>query len=418
MEYGCIGEHLKHSFSKEIHNALSGYDYELKEIARDALHEFMTVHDFCAINVTIPYKELVIPYLHYIDDHAKEIGAVNTIVNKNGKLYGYNTDFYGMRMLILHAGVNLCEKKVAILGTGGTSKTANAVAKSMLAKQVLTISRSRKDGTITYDELYEKHTDIDVIINTTPLGMYPNNFSKAVDISKFSRLSGVIDAVYNPLQTPIVQDARLRGIPAEGGLYMLVAQGVRASEIFLDKKYGKETLDMIYQKLRREKENIVLIGMPSSGKSTVGKTIAEKCGRAFYDTDSLIEQNIGMTISQIILTMGEEKFRAIESEAVCEASKHTGAVIATGGGVPLKNENRTALSQNGKIYFIDRPLDCLLPTDDRPLTCTKQELEKKYYQRYHIYEQSADVKIDGNRDIKAVANAIIGDFENEKNLRD
>ncbi len=256
MEYGCIGERLIHSFSKEVHNALSCYDYQLKEVPKENLHEFMVARDFRAINVTIPYKELVIPYLHYIDDHAKEIGAVNTIVNKNGKLYGYNTDFYGMSMLILHAGVDLREKKVAILGTGGTSKTANAVAKSMLAKQILTISRSRKDGAITYDELYEKHADIDVIINTTPLGMYPDNFSRAVDISKFSKLSGVIDAVYNPLRTLIVQDAMLRGIPAEGGLYMLVAQGVRASEIFLDKKYGKETLDVIYQKLRREKENI------------------------------------------------------------------------------------------------------------------------------------------------------------------
>lgn len=258
MEYGCIGERLIHSFSKEVHNALSCYDYQLKEVPRENLHEFMMARDFRAINVTIPYKELVIPYLHYIDEHAKEIGAVNTIVNKNGKLYGYNTDFYGMSMLISHAGVTLREKKVAILGTGGTSKTANAVAKSMLAKQILTISRNKKDDASTYDELYEKHADTDVIINTTPIGMYPNISSRAVDIKFFPKLSGVIDVVYNPLRTPLVEDAMLRGIPAEGGLYMLVAQGVRASEIFLDKKYEKETLDVIYQKLRQEKENIVL----------------------------------------------------------------------------------------------------------------------------------------------------------------
>ena len=258
MEYGCIGEHLKHSFSKEVHNALSDYDYQITEVPREDLHEFMMTRDFRAINVTIPYKELVIPYLHHIDEHAKEIGAVNTIVNKNGTLYGYNTDFYGLSMLISHAGVDLREKKVAILGTGGTSKTAHAVVKSMPAKQILTISRNKKDSAITYDELYEKHADTDVIINTTPIGMYPDNFSRAVDIKFFPKLSGVIDVVYNPLRTPLVEDALLRGIPAEGGLYMLVAQGVRASEIFLNKKYGTETLDVIYQKLKREKENIVL----------------------------------------------------------------------------------------------------------------------------------------------------------------
>ena len=254
MEYGCIGEHLGHSFSKEVHNALSDYDYQITEVPRENLHEFMMAREFCAINVTIPYKELVIPYLHFIEDHAKEIGAVNTIVNKNGTLYGYNTDFYGLSMLISHAGVDLRGKKVAILGTGGTSKTAHAVAKSMLAKQILTISRNKKDGIITYDELYEKHADIDVIINTTPVGMYPNTSSRVVDIRKFPNLSGVIDVVYNPLRTPLVEDAMLRGIPAEGGLYMLVAQGVRASEIFLDTTYEKETLDAIYHKLRQEKE--------------------------------------------------------------------------------------------------------------------------------------------------------------------
>lgn len=410
MKYGCIGEHLKHSFSKEIHNSLSGYEYELKEIPKDKLDEFMTLHDFKAINVTIPYKEAVIPYLSYIDAAAKEIGAVNTIINKDGRLYGYNTDFYGMSMLIAHAGIDLKNKKVAILGTGGTSKTASAVAKSLLAREILTVSRTKKDGTITYEELYENHKDLDVIINTTPLGMFPNNFTKAVDIKRFANLSGVIDAVYNPLRTQLISDAQKRGIKAEGGLYMLVAQGVLASEIFLDKKYEKGMLDEVFEKLRRKKENIVLIGMPSSGKSTVGKEIAKRIGRNFYDTDELIEQQAKKKPSEIIMSMGEEYFRKLESDIVNEVSKETGAVIATGGGVVLKKENINTLSQNGRIYFLDRPFALLLPTQDRPLTSTKEALLKKYNERYSIYETSADVKIDASGDVNEVSNAIMGEF--------
>lgn len=410
MKYGCIGEHLKHSFSKEIHNSLSGYEYELKEIPKDKLDEFMTLHDFKAINVTIPYKEAVIPYLSYIDAAAKEIGAVNTIINKDGRLYGYNTDFYGMIMLIAHAGIDLKNKKVAILGTGGTSKTASAVAKSLLAREILTVSRTKKDGTITYEELYENHKDLDVIINTTPLGMFPNNFTKAVDIKRFANLSGVIDAVYNPLRTQLISDAQKRGIKAEGGLYMLVAQGVLASEIFLDKKYEKGMLDEVFEKLRRKKENIVLIGMPSSGKSTVGKEIAKRIGRNFYDTDELIEQQAKKKPSEIIMSMGEDHFRKLESDIVKEVSKETGAVIATGGGVVLKKENINTLSQNGRIYFLDRPFALLLPTQDRPLTSTKEALLKKYNERYSIYETSADVKIDASGDVNEVSNAIMGEF--------
>lgn len=410
MKYGCIGEHLKHSFSKEIHNSLSDYEYELKEIPKDKLDEFMTLHDFKAINVTIPYKEAVIPYLSYIDAAAKEIGAVNTIINKDGRLYGYNTDFYGMIMLIAHAGIDLKNKKVAILGTGGTSKTASAVAKSLLAREILTVSRTKKDGTITYEELYENHKDLDVIINTTPLGMFPNNFTKAVDIKRFANLSGVIDAVYNPLRTQLISDAQRQGIKAEGGLYMLVAQGVLASEIFLDKKYEKGMLDEVFEKLRRKKENIVLIGMPSSGKSTVGKEIAKRIGRNFYDTDELIEQQAKKKPSEIIMSMGEDHFRKLESDIVKEVSKETGAVIATGGGVVLKKENINTLSQNGRIYFLDRPFALLLPTQDRPLTSTKEALLKKYNERYSIYETSADVKIDASGDVNEVSNAIMGEF--------
>ena len=410
MKYGLIGEHLTHSFSKQIHKSLGDYEYELKEIPRDKLSEFMEKRDFIAINVTIPYKEKVIPYLYYIDEHAKEIGAVNTIVNRNGLLFGYNTDFYGMKMLIAHAKVELAGKKVAILGTGGTSKTANAVAKSLSAKEVITVSRTSRDGVITYEDLYENHSDTDVFINTTPLGMYPDIFKKAVDVKRFPNLSGVIDAVYNPLRTPLIEDAKELKIPAEGGLYMLVGQGVRASEIFTDKEYEKGTLDNIYEALRAEKENIVLIGMPSSGKSTVGKALSEKLNRPFIDTDLVIEKKEGKSISEIINTMGEETFRKIETETVFEVSKNTGVVIATGGGVPLKKENIRALSQNGRVYFIDRPLSSLLPTEDRPLTSTREALEKKFKERYDIYKASADVRIDADCSVAEVLDKILGEF--------
>ncbi len=411
MTYGCIGEHLKHSFSKEIHNSLSDYEYEIKEIPKDDLAHFMERHDFKAINVTIPYKASVIPYLDYIDNAAKEIGAVNTVVNKDGKLFGYNTDFYGMSMLIAHAGIDLQYKKVAILGTGGTSKTAKAVSNSLLAREVITVSRTKTDDTVTYEELYENHKDVDVFINTTPLGMFPNNFTKPIDITRFENVSGVIDAVYNPLRTRLVADAQKGGIKAEGGLYMLVAQGVLASEIFTDKKYEQGKLDEVFRTLKRQKENVVLIGMPSSGKSTVGKEIAKRLSRSFCDTDELIEKKTGMTIPQIITSMGEEEFRKIERDVVCELSKETGVVIATGGGVVLNTENTDALSQNGKIYFLDRPLALLLPTTDRPLTNTKEALTKKYNERYGIYKKAADVKIDASGDVDAVSSAVIGDFE-------
>jgi len=411
MKYGCIGEHLKHSFSKEIHNCLSNYEYELKEIPKDEFEGFIKRHDFVGINVTIPYKETVIPYLYYIDDSAKEIGAVNTVVNRNGKLYGYNTDFYGMCMLIAYAGVNLKNRKVAILGTGGTSKTARAVSKSLFAKEILTVSRTKKDGTVTYDELYEYHKDLDVIINTTPVGMFPNNFGKPIDITKFPQLSGVIDVVYNPLKTQLISDSKKLGIMAEGGLYMLVAQAVLASEIFLNKKFEAKKLNKVFEKLKKQKENIVLIGMPSSGKSTVGKELAKRLDRKFYDTDELIAQKMGITPFEIITSKGEEYFRRLECEVVKDLSKETGVVISTGGGVVLSKENVSALSQNGRIYFLDRPLDLLMPTDDRPLTSTRESLVRKYNERLPIYNESANVIVDASGDVLTVANSIIGDFQ-------
>ena len=410
MKYGLIGENVGHSFSKAVHSLLADYEYEPTGVPRDKFQEFMEKRDFLAVNVTIPYKQMVIPYLNFIDENAQNIGAVNTVVNKDGLLYGYNTDFYGMQSLLSHAKIDLKGKKVAILGTGGTSKTAGAVAKALSAGRVITVSRNSRDGVIDYDELYKSHTDTDVIINTTPLGMYPDIYSKAVDLGRFNNLSGVIDAVYNPLRTPLIIDALKRGIKAEGGLYMLVAQAVRASEIFIDTNYEDSKLEWIYRKIKGEKENIVLIGMPASGKSTVGKLIAKRCGRKFIDTDTVIEEKAGIGITEIFEKMGEGKFRELECETIREVSKETGAVIATGGGAVLNLANTDNLSKNGKIYFIDRPLDELLPTDDRPLASTREAIEKRYNERYDVYRASANVIIDARVEAEKVATAVLEDF--------
>jgi len=275
LKYGCIGEHLKHSFSKEIHETFADYSYEICEIPKSEIDDFMKTADFSAINVTIPYKETVIPYLYYIDPMAKDIGAVNTVVNRDGKLYGYNTDFFGMKSLIEKMGLSLEGKKVAILGTGGTSKTATAVAKALCASKIIRISRTEKDGCITYESLYSCHNDIDVIINTTPSGMFPNWDNSPVELKYFKKLSGVVDVVYNPLTTKLVRDAKNLGIKAECGLYMLVAQAVRASEIFLDTTYQENTIDEVFGKILRPKKNIILTGMPACGKSTVGAILSE-----------------------------------------------------------------------------------------------------------------------------------------------
>ena len=288
MKYGLIGENVGHSFSKAVHSLLADYEYEPTGVPRDKFQEFMEKRDFLAVNVTIPYKQMVIPYLNFIDENAQNIGAVNTVVNKDGLLYGYNTDFYGMQSLLSHAKIDLKGKKVAILGTGGTSKTAGAVAKALSAGRVITVSRNSRDGVIDYDELYKSHTDTDVIINTTPLGMYPDIYSKAVDLGRFNNLSGVIDAVYNPLRSRLVLVAREKGIAAEGGLYMLVAQAAYAAEKFLDTLIPETEFERVYSAVRRQKANIVLVGMPGCGKSTVGRALAETEGRRFIDTDEEI----------------------------------------------------------------------------------------------------------------------------------
>ena len=397
MHYGLIGEKLGHSFSAEIHQKLKSNPYALVELSKDELDAFFAAKDFSAINVTIPYKTAVIPYLSYVDEAANEIGAVNTVVNKNGELWGYNTDFYGLSALISHAGITLQNKKVAILGTGGTSKTALAVAKSLGAKEVLLVSRNAGDGVITYQELTNFHTDIEVLINTTPVGMYPNTEATPVGVSTFPKLSGVIDAIYNPLCTQLILDAQKRGIPAEGGLYMLVAQAVRASELFLNCTYEADTAEHIYQTILNKTENIVLSGMPGAGKSTVGRLLAQELNRPFFDLDEEIVRLAGRSIPEIFATDGEATFRNLETEVLREVlANQKGIVLATGGGAVLRDENVDLLHRNGKICFLDRPLEALLPTSDRPLANSEEAIRRRYEERYERYCTTADYRIDAD----------------------
>lgn len=410
MKFGCIGEHLAHSFSKEIHNKIGEYDYILREVEKEKLDEFMKNRDFLGINVTIPYKVDVMPYLHEISPMAQKIGSVNTVVNKDGFLFGYNTDFLGMSALIKKTGLDLKEKKVLVLGTGGTSKTAVAVSKELGALKVITVGRTGKNGSATYEQVYKNHTDAQVIINTTPCGMYPNIDDCPIDVSVFDSLEGGVDAIYNPLRSVFVQNLQKRGLPAQGGLYMLVAQAVYAAEKFMDKTYGEKIIDDIYEKILKSKQNIVLTGMPGCGKSTLGKIIAKKTGREFIDTDNYIELKTGMHPSHIISTKGIDAFRNIESEAISSLSAKSGFIIATGGGAVLKSENVDSLKKNGKIYFIDRPLKDIVPTDDRPLSSSREELKKRYDERYDIYCSTSDEIIKVTEDAEKTAQIICGEY--------
>ena len=389
-QYGCIGKKLTHSFSKEIHAKLADYDYELIELTEEEIAPFFEKRAFAAINVTIPYKQTVIPYLDSISPVAQRIGAVNTIVNKGGKLYGYNTDYYGMKALVERVGIDLNGRKVLILGTGGTSKTAQVLAADLGAGEVLTVSRKKTEAYITYEEAVCDHSDAQVIINTTPSGMYPNCEDKPIDIANFPKLEGVIDAVYNPLRTNLVLDAQERGIKAEGGLYMLVMQAVVAVEHFLDTAIPKETADRVFASIYASKENIVLTGMPGSGKSTVGKLL-ELDGFSFLDTDEVIEQRCGCSICDLIKEKGEPYFRDLETEVIREVSSNSCRIISTGGGAILREENVRCLKRNGRVYFLNAELSRLQATDSRPLSDTEEKLKRLYAERMPIYQNTANV---------------------------
>lgn len=393
MKCGLIGRKLGHSYSCQIHHAIADYSYVLWELEPEQLAPFLQKGDFAGVNVTIPYKQQVIPYLDDLSDTARAIGAVNTIVNRSGRLYGDNTDLAGMIALIRRLGLELHGKKVLILGTGGTSKTARAAAQQLGAAEVYRLSRSGREDAVTYEEARRLHGDAAVLINTTPCGMYPAVEDCPLDPADFPRLEGVVDAVYNPLRTNLVLAARERGIPAQGGLYMLAAQAVYAGALFRGCQAAQADIDLAYRTVLRQVENIVLIGMPSAGKTTVGQLLARRTGKKFTDTDTLAEQRIGMTIADYFRTSGEEAFRAREQETVAEVSAAGGQIIATGGGAILRRENLTALRRNGLLVFLDRPIEQLTATVDRPLASDREALRRRYEERYALYRAAADVYI-------------------------
>ncbi len=376
---------------------LDSHPYELRELAQADLPAFLQKKDFRGINVTIPYKQAVMPFLDEIDPAAREIGAVNTIVNRDGRLCGYNTDFYGLKTLLEAIGVPLQGKTVAVLGTGGTSLTACAVAKAMGASELLRVSRRAGEDRVSYADFYRDHAArVRILINTTPVGMYPNPDACPAELDRLPALEAVADPIYNPLRSELVLGAWARHIPAQGGLLMLTAQAVRASEIFTGQTYPAGTAEHICAVLTERKENLVLSGMPASGKTTVGRLLARKTGRPFLDLDEEITRRCGKTPAELIAEAGEAAFRDTET-AVLRAvlAGLSGAVLALGGGTVLRDENVTMLRQNGMLCFLDRPVSDLLPTADRPLSSTREALEKRYAERIDRYLATADLRVAG-----------------------
>ena len=408
MEYGLIGEKLGHSFSREIHQRLGGYDYRLQELTPAQLPAFLEKRDFRGVNVTIPYKQTVIPLLDEVDPKAAAIGAVNTIVNRRGRLCGYNTDYDGMAALARHAGLTLKNKNVLILGTGGTSRTAMTVAADLGAAEIRRVSRTGRGDAITYEQAAD--LPVQVLINTTPCGMYPGCDGQPMDLSRFGWLEGVLDAVYNPLRTRLVLQARDNGARGQGGLYMLVAQAAAACRLFLDRPLPDGALDSVYRAIHGQKQNIVLTGMPGSGKSTVGRVLARQLDRELGDTDTEIIRVAKKPIPEIFAQRGERGFRDLESQVIQEVSRRTGLVIATGGGAILREENVRRLRQNGRIYFLDRPAEDIQPTDDRPLARDMEAVRQRYAERYPRYTSTADAAVPVRGSAEDVAAAIREEF--------
>ncbi len=398
-----IGEKLSHSFSPIIHSYLADYPYTLAEVSRENLESFVKSDKFTSANVTIPYKVEIMKYLDEISDEAREIGCVNTVTHtKDGKLRGDNTDFYGLSYLIKSSGIDISGKKVLILGSGGSFLTASAVARSLDAKEIICISRN---GEVNYENVYNIHPDADIIINTSPVGMYPNNLECKIDLAKFDSVKGVFDIVFNPSKTKLLLDAEKLLIPAFGGLPMLVAQAKRASEIFTGEKIDDSEIDRITKILEETTLNIILVGMPGCGKSTIAASLAEKLGREIIDTDKEIEQNAKMPIPEIFSTFGEGVFRSLEHNEVKNAGKSSGKIISTGGGVVTIPDNYEPLHQNGIIIFIKRDINSL-SRDGRPLSMGA-DLSKMYATRLPMYERFADFTVENDSDIDSCADKII-----------
>lgn len=399
--YGLLGEKLGHSFSPQIHALLGDYEYKLFEVAPENLGDFLRSGTFEGLNVTIPYKKAVMPYLAEISENAKAIGSVNTItVLPNGTLRGDNTDYDGFLYLVRRSGVSVAGKKALVLGTGGASLPVKKVLSDLGAREIVSISRT---GENNYQNL-DKHFDADLLVNTTPVGMYPNNLQSPLSLDGFAHLSGVLDIVYNPQKTKLVLDAEQRGIPAFSGLTMLVAQAKRAAELFLQTKIDDRKNDEIYETLSRQMKNIVLVGMPGCGKSTVGKALAKRLSRPFFDADEEIVRRAGKPIPEIFQAEGEAGFRKIETEVLFDLCRQSGAVIATGGGAVTVPKNHDILRQNSLVVFINRDI-AVLPTAGRPLS-EQNDLHEMFRHRLPLYRAVCDYEVDGNGKIQTVTDHV------------
>ena len=409
LKCGLIGEKLSHSFSPEIHSHLADYSYKLFEMPEEAVGNFLKSADFDAVNVTIPYKKTVMPYLDEISDEARRIGSVNAITHtKSGGLRGDNTDYFGFSYLIKKSGIPIEGKHVLILGTGGASLTARAVCADMGAQKITFVSRS---GEVNYENASDRCADTEVIINCTPVGMYPKNLACTIDLKKFPRLCGAADMIYNPAKTRLLLDAERLGIQCINGLSMLVAQAKRACEIFLGTEIDDGEIDRICSIIEKNTGNIVLVGMPGCGKSTIADLISKATGRELVDTDALIVEREGCPIPEIFAAHGEDYFRACESRAAADAGKMSGCVIATGGGIATREENLDSLRQNGKIFFIRRDTS-LLSRDGRPLSASAN-LDEMYAKRLPKYLEFADFTVDNVNTPEDCAGAIISIYTEE-----
>ncbi|MDD3946684.1 MAG: shikimate kinase, partial [Clostridia bacterium] len=394
--YCLIGKRLPHSFSKIIHQSL-GLDYSLVELKDErAVAEFVQNNDYAGYNVTIPYKQTVIPYLDELDESAQRARAVNTVIQKDGKRIGYNTDTEGMAAGLNRIGAKLQNRKVMILGSGGTASMARALAVAQGANKIVTVSRS---GKVHYGN-YGEYGDTEVLINCTPVGMYPNNGDCPVDLEKLPQLKAVFDAVYNPLTTRLIQFAKAKGIAAGGGLSMLVAQAVIAENLFLGcNKFDVDTqTEKTTAEIYKAQSNIVLVGMPSCGKTSVGRALGALCGKSFVDTDSRIEDRAGQTIPEIFASIGESGFRKLEKQVIQECARGFGQVIATGGGAVLDDENRIELKQNSVVFWLMRETE-KLKCEGRPLSKDKKALQAMEKIRFPLYNKVKDYAVDCNGSI-------------------
>ena len=408
MRYGLIGEKLGHSFSKDIHERIADYTFDLIPLSKEEFKTFMEKKEFTALNVTIPYKKDVIPYMDEMDEHAKAIGAVNTIVNRDGKLKGYNTDFTGFLYMVKKHNVHMEGKKVLIIGNGGASAAIQAVVQHESAGSMVIVDVVPGNGAISYDEMFSSHLDAEIIINTSPIGMYPRIGNAPIDISMFHKCEAVLDVIYNPILTRLCFEAQEMDIKRVNGLEMLIAQAKQSVEFFLDKSIDDQIIDDIYQDMLRERCNIVLIGMPSAGKTTIGKMLENRMQKEFIDLDDIIIEKAGKSIPEIFEESGEAGFRAIETEAAIEVSKLNNKIIATGGGTIKHKVNMDYLRQNGITIFIDRDVDKLISSDpNRPLSKSSDALAKMHAERLPLYQKYAAYVAVNNSDIESTVTEIV-----------